>query len=71
MSALEIISLASLTLGAAAILRFVWTDSLRFSDTRTETAAPERVTRQTADRLALQAAAARVHAEVERLPKAA
>ena len=71
MSALETISLASLTLGAAALLRFVWLDSLRFADARTETAAPARVTRQTADRLALQAAAARVNAETERLPRAA
>ena len=71
MSALEIISLASLTLGAAALLRFVWLDSLRFSDARTESASPARVTRQTADRLALQAAAARVIAETERLPRAA
>ena len=39
MSALEIISLASLTLGAAALLRFVWLDSLRFADTATEAAA--------------------------------
>jgi hypothetical protein len=71
MSALEIISLASLTIGAVAILRFVWLDSLRFSDARIETADPKRVSRVTADRLALQAAAARVIAETERLPRAA
>ena len=71
MSALEIISLASLTLGAAALLRFVWLDSLRFADPSTEAVAPARVTRQTAERLALQDAAARVNAEVERLPRAA
>ena len=33
MSALETLSLASLSLGVAAILRFVWLDSLRFADT--------------------------------------
>jgi len=71
MSALEIISLAYLTLGAAAILRFVWLDSLRFGDSKVTAASPARVSQKTADRLALQAAAARVMAETERLPRAA
>ena len=53
MSALETLSLTTLTLGVVAILRFVWLDSLRFSD-RTgvpETADPSRVSIQTARRL--------------------
>lgn len=73
MSALETLSLTTLTLGVAAILRFVWLDSLRFSDTTggVETADPSRVSAQTARRLALQAEASRVRTEVENLPRAA
>jgi len=69
MSALEILSLASLTVGAAAILRFVWLDSLRFTDA--DAADPNAVSTRTAQRLALQADAARVLAETESLPRAA
>ena len=71
MSALETLSLALLTIGVAAILRFVWLDSLRFGDSHGETADPSQVTPRTAQRLALQAEAARVLAETESLPKAA
>ena len=73
MSALETLSLTALTLGIAAILRFVWLDSLRFSDTTglAETPDPSRVSVQTARRLALQAEASRVRTEVENLPRAA
>ena len=73
MSALETLSLASLTLGVAAILRFVWLDSFRFSDSPgdAEGADASRVSHRTAQRLALQAEAARVLAETESLPRAA
>lgn len=71
MSALETLSLASLTVGVAAILRFVWLDSLRFADTGTDAADHTIVSTRTAQRLALQAEAARVLAETESLPKAA
>ena len=71
MSALEILFLAPLTIGVAAILRFVWLDSLRFADSNGETADPGVVSPRTAQRLALQAEAARVLAETESLPKAA
>lgn len=73
MSALETLSLASLSLGVAAILRFVWLDSLRFADTPgdSEAADPSIVSPRTAQRLALQAEAARVLAENEHLPRAA
>ncbi len=71
MSAVETLSLASLTIGVAAILRFVWLDSLRFEDLSADTAASELVSPRTAQRLALQAEAARALAETERLPKAA
>jgi hypothetical protein len=71
MSALETLSLASLTIGVAAILRFVWLDSLRFEDWSADTAASALVSPRTAQRLALQAEAARALAETERLPKAA
>ena len=71
MSALEILSLASLTIGAAAILRFVWLDSLRFEDSSGENADPALVSHPTARRLALQAEAARALAETKSLPKAA
>ncbi len=71
MPALETLSLASLTLGAAAILRFVWLDSLRFSDQGSDAADPTLVSTRTAQRLALQAEAARVLAETESLPRAA
>jgi hypothetical protein len=70
MPALEMLSLISVTAGIAAILRFAWLDSLRFSD-RTHEMASARVTPKTAQRLALQADAARVLAETENLPKAA
>ena len=73
MSALETIALTTLTLGVAAILRFVWLDSLRFSADAgfPETADPSRVSVQTARRLALQAEASRVRTQVENLPRAA
>jgi hypothetical protein len=71
MPALEILSLISLTVGTAAILRFAWLDSLRFADRTAELADSGRVTPRTAQRLALQADAARVLAETESLPKAA
>ena len=71
MSALEILSLASLTIGAAAILRFVWLDSLRFADLGASVSDSTQVSPRTAQRLALQAEAARVLAETESLPKAA
>ena len=71
MPALEILSLAALTVGAAAILRFVWLDSLRFADQGGETADPALVSPRTARRLAMEADAARVLAETESLPRAA
>ena len=71
MPALEILSLISLTVGIAAILRFAWLDSLRFSERTEEMAGSGRVTPRTARRLAVEADAARVLAEVESLPKAA
>ncbi len=72
MSALETVSLISLTFGVAAILRFVWLDSLRFADEgRADMADPGKVSPRTAQRLALQADAARVLAETESLPRAA
>lgn len=71
MSALETLSLASLSIGAAAILRFVWLDSLRFSEPGLKTSDPEVVSPRTARRLAMQAEAARVVEETESLPRAA
>ena len=71
MPALEILSLVSLTIGAAAILRFVWLDSLRFADQGADSAGPNQVSPRTAQRLAMQADAARVAAETESLPRAA
>ena len=71
MPALETLSLVSLTIGAAAILRFVWLDSLRFTDAGADAADPTVVSTRTAQRLALQADAARVLAETESLPRAA
>ena len=73
MSALEIVSLVSLSLGVAAVLRVVWLDSLRFSDApgEAEAANAALVSPRTLQRLALQAEAARVLAETESLPKAA
>jgi hypothetical protein len=71
MSALETLSLASLTIGAAAILRFVWLDSLRFSESGGEVTDPAVISPRTAQRLAMQAEAARIAAETESLPRAA
>ncbi|MEO8500600.1 MAG: hypothetical protein ABI565_06775 [Vicinamibacteria bacterium] len=71
MTALQTLSLISLTIGVAAILRFVWIDSLRFTDVSVETSDPAVVSARTAQRLALQAEAARVLAETESLPRAA
>lgn len=71
MSALETLSLASLTIGAAAILRFVWLDSLRFSESGAPASDPAAISPRTAHRLAMQAEAARVLAENESLPRAA
>ena len=71
MPALETLSLASLAIGAAAILRFVWLDSLRFSDQGPDAADAAQVSARTAQRLALQAEADRVLAETASLPRAA
>jgi len=71
MSALETLSLASLTIGVAAILRFVWLDSLRFAEQTAEMAGATRISASTARRLAFEADAARILAETESLPKAA
>ena len=71
MTPLEMFSLACLALGAAAILRFVWLDSLRFANTDAEAADPALLTPRTAKRLALEADASRVVAENENLSKAA
>ncbi len=49
MSALETLSLACLTIGVAAILRFVWLDSLRFEDSSGETADPALVSHASRD----------------------
>ena len=73
MSALETLSLLSLSRGDAAVLRVVWLDSLRFSEasSQAEVADTARVSPRTLRHLAHQAAAARVLAETESLPKAA
>lgn len=71
MPVLEILSLVSLTFGAAAILRFIWLDSLRFTDREADAAGPNQVSPRTAQRLAMQADAARVVADTESLPRAA
>lgn len=71
MSALETLSLISLTLGAAAILRFVWLDSLRFSEPGAHADDSAVVSPRTIQRLTMQAEAARVAAETESLPRAA
>ncbi len=71
MTALETLSLTSLALGVAAVLRFVWLDSLRFSDRGPESSDLASVSSHTAHRLAMQAEAARVQAETENLPWAA
>ena len=68
---LEPAALTLLTAGAAAILRFVWLDSGRFSELGargTETAV---LTPATTRRLAVQAEADRVAAEIAALPRAA
>ncbi|MEO6401970.1 MAG: hypothetical protein ABIP62_08160 [Vicinamibacteria bacterium] len=72
-SLLETLSLAPIALGAAAILRFVWLDSLRFVDIVDSANAedPAMVSQATAHRLALQADAARVRADNEGLPRVA
>ena len=71
MSALEILSLVSLTIGAAAILRFVWLDSLRFAEPGSDAGDPAVISPRTAQRLALQAEADRVQAETFSRPRAA
>jgi uncharacterized membrane protein YgcG len=71
MSALETLSLASLAIGAACVFRFVWLDSLRFKETDALTDDAGVISRGTAQRLALQADAARLAAEPESLPRAA
>jgi len=71
MPALETLSLATLAIGVAAILRFVWLDSLRIGNRGASLADPNAVSHRTAQRLALQAEAARVLAETESLPRAA
>lgn len=68
MTALETLSLVSLTIGVAAILRFVWLDSLRFADLSAD---PTLVSYRTAQRLAMQDEATRALAETESLPRAA
>jgi len=73
MSLPEIISLTCISLGIAALLRFVWLDSMRFADVdgRPAEADPSVVSRRTVRRLALEAEAARVRAENDSLPWAA
>ncbi len=71
MTALQPLSLISLALGVAAILRFVWLDSLRFSDREFRSTDPATLSPHTARRLAMQAEAARAQAESEGLPRAA
>lgn len=71
MTPLEMLSLACLALGAAAILRSVWLDSLRFADVEDEVGGPALANPRTAERVDLQADVARVVAENENLSKAA
>ena len=73
MPVLETLTLASIAVGALAILRFIWYDSQRFSEilADSELADESRVSPGTARRLALQAAATRVRSETENLPRAA
>jgi len=71
MSVLQTLTLAPIALGIAAILRFIWLDSLRFSDARVESSDPVRVSPATVHRLALQSEAARTQSETAHLPKAA
>jgi hypothetical protein len=73
MTALETLTLAPIAIGALAILRFVWVDSLRFTDFAGERSDAEvaEVSRGTRRRLALRAEAERVQADTENLPRAA
>lgn len=71
MSASEMLSIALLAVGTAAILRFLWLDSLRFADPTIGSADSRVVSRGTIRRLVLQAEASRVQAETDDLPKAA
>ena len=73
MSALETLSLLSLSLGVAAVLRVVWLDSRQFSDVpnHAEVADPRLVSPPTVQGLARLAEVARIQAETESLPKAA
>lgn len=73
MSLPQIISLSCIVLGIAAILRFIWLDSMNFPDVdaRPAEADPSVVSRRTVRRLALEAEAARVRAENDSLPWAA
>ena len=71
MPAIETLSLISLTLGTALILRFVWVDSIRFREIAAESSDPAVVSLPTARRLARQAEAARIQSETEGLPRAA
>ena len=66
----ETVSLALIAIGAAAVLRFVWIDSLRFSDALQATG-EGRVNDELARRLALESNASRVRTENENLPRAA
>ena len=66
MSILETLSIATLGVSAAAVLRFAWLDSLRFSE-----AAAEVISAPTTARLRLQVDALRVLADADNLPRAA
>jgi hypothetical protein len=71
MSALETLSLVTLTAGVAAILRFMWLDSLRFRDVSADAAEATQVRPRAAQPLTLKTEGARIHSETESLPKAA
>ena len=73
MSALEMLSLAPLVTGVAAILRFVWLDSQRFPEPSADGGRTEGVfvSRVRFERLVRQAEVARMMSEAGTLPKAA
>ena len=71
MSALQLLSLVSIAIGVAAILRFIWLDSLRFADHVGEAADPAVLSPRTTRRLTIEAEAARVRDEHQTLPRAA
>ena len=67
----EIVALSLLTAGAAAILRFIWLDTVALERGAAAASASPVVSRPTVRRLALEAEAARVRAELESSPRAA